>query len=69
MLGLRSQNGVSTFYMAEYAAEPPLHVRAGTTTAVPGNKLTLNAGLRYEDASPNGEQHALTSSDPVNRRR
>src|SRR6185295_8762312 len=66
MLGLRSQYALSTFYIANMRQN--LHFMYVQDDIRVNNKLTLNAGLRYEYASPMWEaNNALTNFDPVNK--
>jgi Carboxypeptidase regulatory-like domain/TonB-dependent Receptor Plug Domain len=64
MLGLRSQYALSTFLVANMAQD--LHFFYVQDDVRLNDKLTLNAGLRYEYASPMAEQHnVLTNFDPA----
>jgi hypothetical protein len=66
MLGLRSQYALSTFYIAQMQQQ--LHFTYVQDDVRIGNKLTLNAGLRYEYATPMWEaNNALTNFDPATR--
>ena len=66
MLGLRSQYALSTFFIAEMQQQ--LHFTYLQDDIRVNDRLTLNAGLRYEYASPMTEaNNALTNFDPVNR--
>ena len=66
MLGLRSQYALSTFFIAEMRQN--LHFTYVQDDIRVNDKLTLNAGLRYEYASPMWEaNNALTNFDPVNK--
>ena len=66
MLGLRSQYALSTFYIANMRQN--LHFTYVQDDIRVNDKLTLNAGLRYEYASPMWEaNNALTNFDPVNK--
>jgi len=64
MLGLRSQYALSTFFVAQIRQN--LHFTYVQDDIRVNDKLTLNAGLRYEYASPMWEaDNALTNFDPV----
>jgi Carboxypeptidase regulatory-like domain/TonB-dependent Receptor Plug Domain/TonB dependent receptor-like, beta-barrel len=66
MFGLRSQYALSTFYIAQMRQQ--LHFTYIQDDVRIGNKLTLNAGLRYEYATPMWEaNNALTNFDPATR--
>src|SRR5207237_7092930 len=66
MLGLRSQYALSTFYVAQMRQQ--LHFTYVQDDVRVNDKLTLNAGLRYEYATPMWEaNNALTNFDPVTR--
>ena len=66
MLGLRSQYALSTFYIAQMRQN--LHFTYVQDDIRVNDKLTLNAGLRYEYATPMWEaNNALTNFDPVNK--
>jgi hypothetical protein len=64
MLGLRSQYAISTLFVAHM--EQNLHFAYVQDDIRVNDKLTLNAGLRYEYATPMWEQdNNLTNFDPV----
>jgi hypothetical protein len=64
MLGLRSQYALSTFFVANM--EQNLHFLYVQDDIRLNDKLTLNAGLRYEYATPMWERdNNLTNFDPV----
>ena len=66
MLGLRSQYALSTFFIAEMRQN--LHFTYLQDDIRVNDKLTLNAGLRYEYATPMWEaNNVLTNFDPVNK--
>jgi hypothetical protein len=66
MLGLRSQYALSTFFVANM--EQNLHFTYVQDDIRVNDKLTLNAGLRYEYATPMWEaNNNLTNFDPVSR--
>ena len=66
MLGLRSQYALSTFFVANMRQH--LHFTYVQDDIRVNDKLTLNAGLRYQYASPMWEaNNALTNFDPVNK--
>jgi len=63
MLGLRSQYALSTFYIAEMRQQ--MHFMYVQDDIRLSDRLTLNAGLRYEYATPMWEaNNALTNFDP-----
>jgi Carboxypeptidase regulatory-like domain/TonB-dependent Receptor Plug Domain/TonB dependent receptor len=64
MLGLRSQYALSTFLVANMAQD--LHFTYVQDDIRVNDKLTLNAGLRYEYATPMWEaNNVLTNFDPA----
>jgi hypothetical protein len=64
MLGLRSQYALSTFFVANM--EQNLHFAYVQDDIRVNDRLTLNAGLRYEYATPMWEaNNNLTNFDPV----
>jgi Carboxypeptidase regulatory-like domain/TonB-dependent Receptor Plug Domain/TonB dependent receptor len=66
MLGLRSQYALSTFFIAQM--EQDLHFTYVQDDIRVNDALTVNAGLRYEYATPMWEAHnSLTNFDPVTR--
>jgi len=66
MLGLRSQYALSTFYIAQMQQQ--MHFAYLQDDIRLNDKLTLNAGLRYEYASPMTEaNNALTNFDAANK--
>jgi hypothetical protein len=66
MLGLRSQYALSTFLVANMQQD--LHFTYLQDDIRVNDKLTLNAGLRYEYATPMWEKNnVLTNFDPVSR--
>jgi hypothetical protein len=66
MLGLRSQYALSTFYIAEMRQQ--MHFLYVQDDWRLNDKLTVNAGLRYEYATPMWEaNNALTNFDPITR--
>src|SRR3954471_3135029 len=66
MLGLRSQYALSTFLVANM--EQDLHFTYVQDDIRVNDKLTLNAGLRYEYATPMWEaNNKLTNFDPVSK--
>src|SRR5262249_451431 len=66
MLGLRSQYAISTLFVAHM--EQNLHFTYVQDDVRVNDQLTLNAGLRYEYATPMWEQNnKLTNFDPVTR--
>ena len=66
MLGLRSQYALSTLFVANM--EQNLHFTYVQDDIRLNDKLTLNAGLRYEYATPMWEQNNnLTNFDPVSK--
>ena len=67
MLGLRSQYALSTFFVANMRQD--LHFAYVQDDLRVNDRLTLNAGLRYEYATPMWEaNNALTNFDPATRR-
>jgi Carboxypeptidase regulatory-like domain/TonB dependent receptor-like, beta-barrel/TonB-dependent Receptor Plug Domain len=67
MLGLRSQYALTTFFIGEMRQN--LHFVYLQDDIRVNDKLTVNAGLRYEYATPFWEaNNALTNFDPVNNR-
>ncbi len=66
MLGLRSQYALSTFLVANMQQD--LHFTYVQDDIRVNDKLTLNAGLRYEYATPMWEKNnVLTNFDPATR--
>src|SRR4030095_3882979 len=66
MLGLRSQYALTTFFIGEMKQN--LHFTYVQDDIRVNDKLTVNAGLRYEYASPFWEaNNALTNFDPTTR--
>ena len=66
MLGLRSQYALSTFLVANM--EQDLHFTYVQDDIRVNDKLTINAGLRYEYATPMWEaNNLLTNFDPVSK--
>ena len=66
MLGLRSQFALTTFFVAEMRQN--LHFMYVQDDIRLNDRLTLNAGLRYEYASPFWEaNNVLTNFDPVSK--
>src|SRR5205085_6101304 len=66
MLGLRSQYALSTFFVANM--EQNLHFMYVQDDIRVNDKLTLNAGLRYEYATPMWERdNNLTNFDPASK--
>ena len=64
MLGLRSQYALSTFFVAQMRQN--LHFTYLQDDIRVNDKLTVNAGLRYEYATPMWEaNNTLTNFDPV----
>jgi hypothetical protein len=64
MLGLRSQYAISTFFVAEMRQHQ--HFSYLQDDVRVNDRLTLNAGLRYEYASPMWDaQNRLTNFDPA----
>jgi len=64
MLGLRSQYALSTFFVAQIRQD--LHFTYVQDDIRVNDKLTLNAGLRYEYATPFYEaDNVLTNFDPT----
>src|ERR1019366_2526805 len=66
MLGLRSQYALSTFLVANMVQD--LHFSYVQDDIRVNDTLTLNAGLRYEYATPMWEaNNLLTNFDPVSK--
>ena len=66
MLGLRSQYAISTLFVAQVRQD--LHFTYLQDDIRVNDRLTLNAGLRYEYATPLWDaNNVLTNFDPVNR--
>jgi len=64
MLGLRSQYAISTLFVAEMRQQ--MHFTYLQDDVRVNDRLTVNAGLRYEYATPMWEAHnRLTNFDPV----
>ncbi|HEU5258806.1 MAG TPA: carboxypeptidase regulatory-like domain-containing protein [Vicinamibacterales bacterium] len=64
MLGLRSQYAISTLFVAEIRQQ--MHFTYLQDDVRVNDRLTVNAGLRYEYATPMWEAHnRLTNFDPV----